>query len=764
MIKKVVVFMLVVALAIPAAWTVGFASITDEAALRTALSEPGDGVVTVSSDISVTGVINVNGDKYIVADGDYVIRRDIGYPNGSIFNINADSALTVGGSYDLVFDGEEVSSTAPFFNVNGALYWRSGAIINCLANNAAAIKLTGAGAQCMILDGEFSNNKGTTSTSTAPIEVAAGAVLDIYGGVFYGNSGALGGVILSRGTLNLQYSNQYEGALFENNTCGTQGGMAILAESGVVNALSGVFIDNNRPESVQYYDDGDIKLTGSTLFNTGGRIVLYLNGGLRMPSGNTKVNVVEEFAGDEFGVLVTYRSGVGAGTQIVTSDTPELIRKSYGHIWFNPTDPVTQWGNNRNDIARDGRMSLGRVYVPEGSEGKSFASIAGGISYPISAGYDKIILPAGRFFGDIHVTRDYIIQGAQVNTPANTALRGENESIIMGKITVEPGVTVTFDGCYLIQSVEESESIVLIDTVNGLLPSELSVIYDGAFIRVKSPVRIYDAQLLLGIYTGDMLRDVQLHTLVAETGTSLTRTIPLRLTPNDTVRAYLWSDTDTIKPLTVSDAAERPEFSPRPTGTPRPTAPPTPPPTPTPTPTPRPDGLTKLKGKIIYEARNNGYVVNEDSPADINSLPGLGQNFPGTRAAARAFDDDFGTYCQSYENSDAAPWVGYELDEPMKVTYLRFHPRNDGWWTRIYGGRFEGAHDRDFTNPVLLYEIPRAGQPNAPIQGWNDATVTVETEFKYIRYLSRADNDSGGGLCNIAEIEFFTVRTVEEED
>jgi len=61
-------------------------------------------------------------------------------------------------------------------------------------------------------------------------------------------------------------------------------------------------------------------------------------------------------------------------------------------------------------------------------------------------------------------------------------------------------------------------------------------------------------------------------------------------------------------------------------------------------------------------------------------------------------------------------------------------------------GKFQGSNTADFSSGVAdLYTIA-----SQPAEGWNQATITNTTSFRYVRYVTPAN-----GYLNVAEIEFY---------
>ncbi|MDL2143844.1 Ig-like domain-containing protein [Flavobacterium tructae] len=108
----------------------------------------------------------------------------------------------------------------------------------------------------------------------------------------------------------------------------------------------------------------------------------------------------------------------------------------------------------------------------------------------------------------------------------------------------------------------------------------------------------------------------------------------------------------------------------------------------------------------------------------------------------KAFDGDLSTTFQASTTNNG--YTGLDFGTAKVVKGIRFYPRATRE-SRMTGGKFQGSNVADFSSGVVdLYTIP-----SVPILGWNEVTVSNDTAFRYVRYLSPA-----GGYCNVAEIVF----------
>ena len=114
----------------------------------------------------------------------------------------------------------------------------------------------------------------------------------------------------------------------------------------------------------------------------------------------------------------------------------------------------------------------------------------------------------------------------------------------------------------------------------------------------------------------------------------------------------------------------------------------------------------------------------------------------------KLFDGDITTFFDGPATAGNPDfWSALDLGESRQITSLRYMPR-DGWQSRMPSGRFEAAHDTNFTDAVTLYTIP-----NDPFPSYNTFTevpVSDSTFYRYVRYVSPYS-----GMGNALEIEFI---------
>jgi hypothetical protein len=79
------------------------------------------------------------------------------------------------------------------------------------------------------------------------------------------------------------------------------------------------------------------------------------------------------------------------------------------------------------------------------------------------------------------------------------------------------------------------------------------------------------------------------------------------------------------------------------------------------------------------------------------------------------------------------------------VSIIRYCPRLN-WNGRMVSGVFQGANTADFSDAVNLCTVGYA----PPEGSLTTITLTNQTIFRYVRYLSPAD-----GWCNVAEVQFY---------
>jgi hypothetical protein len=109
----------------------------------------------------------------------------------------------------------------------------------------------------------------------------------------------------------------------------------------------------------------------------------------------------------------------------------------------------------------------------------------------------------------------------------------------------------------------------------------------------------------------------------------------------------------------------------------------------------------------------------------------------------KAFDGNTATYVDANDASGA--YTGLDFGSSKTVSIIKFYPR-ENWAARMNGGKFQGSDDN--SNWTDIYTIN-----TNPAYAWTEVPVNVK--YRYVRYLSPAN-----GHCNVAEIEFWNIRTV----
>ncbi|MFI1773478.1 DUF6055 domain-containing protein [Thalassobellus citreus] len=133
---------------------------------------------------------------------------------------------------------------------------------------------------------------------------------------------------------------------------------------------------------------------------------------------------------------------------------------------------------------------------------------------------------------------------------------------------------------------------------------------------------------------------------------------------------------------------------------------------------------------------------------------GTGKPFDGVTAA-----DDLGNFFEIWgKDGENDGWIGLELANSAIITKVRVFPRGmTEVWTldRIKGGTFEGANSSDFSDAVVLATV--SDLPN--LGNWTEFTVSIDQNFKYIRYkcpdLSTSTTGPTASLMQISELEFY---------
>ncbi len=106
----------------------------------------------------------------------------------------------------------------------------------------------------------------------------------------------------------------------------------------------------------------------------------------------------------------------------------------------------------------------------------------------------------------------------------------------------------------------------------------------------------------------------------------------------------------------------------------------------------------------------------------------------------KVFDGDLETHHDAWDGENS--YISATMPEGVKVNKVRFAPRI-GFLTRMYGGGFYGVKDGAET---LLYTVPETIR-----NGWNEFYFDSAEGYDKIIYRTPP-----GGLCNIAELEFYT--------
>lgn len=71
--------------------------------------------------------------------------------------------------------------------------------------------------------------------------------------------------------------------------------------------------------------------------------------------------------------------------------------------------------------------------------------------------------------------------------------------------------------------------------------------------------------------------------------------------------------------------------------------------------------------------------------------------------------------------------------------------REDYFNFRMWNGKFQGSHTRDFSTPTDLYVF------EGMTEGcWYERSVEDKEAYRYLRYIG-----PNGSFCNINELEFF---------
>lgn len=113
----------------------------------------------------------------------------------------------------------------------------------------------------------------------------------------------------------------------------------------------------------------------------------------------------------------------------------------------------------------------------------------------------------------------------------------------------------------------------------------------------------------------------------------------------------------------------------------------------------------------------------------------------------KAMDGNIGTYFDSDVDTNA--WVGLDLGSNMRATVSRigYAPRS-GYASRLYGGCFQLADNKDFIDPVTFYCIDVYDTEYYVV---SHREVDINKAYRYMRYLSSGTKSN----CNISEVEFW---------
>ena len=106
----------------------------------------------------------------------------------------------------------------------------------------------------------------------------------------------------------------------------------------------------------------------------------------------------------------------------------------------------------------------------------------------------------------------------------------------------------------------------------------------------------------------------------------------------------------------------------------------------------------------------------------------------------KVFDGDLETHHDAWDGEHS--YISATMPEGVKVNKVRFAPRI-GFLTRMYGGAFYGVKGDAET---LIYTVPESIR-----NGWNEFYFDSDEAYDKIIYRTPP-----GGLCNIAELEFYT--------
>jgi len=141
---------------------------------------------------------------------------------------------------------------------------------------------------------------------------------------------------------------------------------------------------------------------------------------------------------------------------------------------------------------------------------------------------------------------------------------------------------------------------------------------------------------------------------------------------------------------------------------------------------------------------NCTFTSNKITGTVIGTL-GSWNNSGNTRE--KAFDGNIFTY---FDADQDIAWTGLSLSKQVKVTGIKYFPRQGAAY-RMVGGKFQGSNTADFSTGV----VDLATITTEPPYDWSCITVTNNSSFQYLRYISPA-----GGVGNVSEIEFYGTEVV----
>ncbi len=171
---------------------------------------------------------------------------------------------------------------------------------------------------------------------------------------------------------------------------------------------------------------------------------------------------------------------------------------------------------------------------------------------------------------------------------------------------------------------------------------------------------------------------------------------------------------------------------------------------------------TNAGGKSPY---SNVVAVTTGQPLEkITGTPfGLGMPYSGDPDAGdgykAAFDGDLSTYVNLIDDWANGGYAGIDAGTPAQLWRIWFVSREKHEYRLVPsvaepGGKFQGSNtDPHAADYVDLFTITRDNL--IPVNGGYLVELDTPVSYRYLRYLS-----PDGGMCNIAEIEFYTESTV----